>query len=99
MTEKDSEIAEKIWSAGIILLGSNTPVAASDYSIGTNHVLPAGGFGKNYSGLSVLDFVKSINIVQSSKNGLKMMRGMIRTLAECEGLPNHYLAVEERFND
>lgn len=99
MTEKDSEIAEKIWSAGIILLGPNTPVSASDYSIGTNHVLPSAGFGKNYSGLSVLDFVKRINIVQSSKNGLNMMRDTIRTLAECEGLPNHYLAVEERFDD
>jgi histidinol dehydrogenase len=66
--------------------------------MGTNHVLPTGGYGKISSGITVLDFLKPISVVKSSKDGLMKVAGYVKTLAEAEGLPNHSLAVEGRFN-
>ena len=80
-------------------MGSNTPVAASDYCLGTVHVLPTGGFSHVYSGLSVLDFVKRFYIAECSKMRLQELRSDLKVLAETEGLINHYLAVEGRFSD
>jgi histidinol dehydrogenase len=91
------KIAEKITSAGLVLIGKYSPVASSDYCLGTDHVLPTGGFSRVFSGLSVLDFVKRFSIAECPKEGLSNIRGKIRVLAESEGLANHALAVEERF--
>jgi histidinol dehydrogenase len=92
-------IAEQIESAGLVLVGNYTPVAASDYCLGTVHVLPTEGFSHVHSGLSVLDFVKRFNIVECSKQGLIKIRNPARVMAEAEGLLNHALAVEGRFKD
>lgn len=97
MTKEPMKIAEKIITAGIILVGPYSPVALSDYGSGTNHVLPTGGFGYTFSGLSALDFTRRVNIVESSKEGLLKVRDNIKVLTEAERLPNHYKAVEQRF--
>ena len=97
MSEDAWDIAEKTGSAGLILVGAYTPVAASDYCLGTIHVLPTGGFSRIYSGLSVLDFIRHFCIVESSKSRLMDVRDMVRILAESEGLINHSFAVEGRF--
>jgi histidinol dehydrogenase len=99
MTKKPLSIAEKITSVGLILTGPYTPVAASDYCFGTNHVLPTEGFSKVYSGLSVLDFVKRFNIVECSREGLRKIKEASIKIAESEGLFNHALAVKGRFKD
>ncbi len=93
------EIAEQVRSAGLVLVGGYTPVAASDYCLGTDHVLPTEGFSQVYSGLSVFDFVKRFNIVECSKQGLLKTRRTANIMAEAEGLFNHSLAVEGRFKD
>jgi len=97
ITENPRRVAEKVASAGLVLLGSSTPVAVSDYCIGTNHVLPTSGFGHTFSGLSVLDFIKRVNFVECSPGGLQRLRDNVRIMAETENLPNHSLAVEGRF--
>jgi histidinol dehydrogenase len=97
MTKAPMEVAEKITSAGLILLGPYSPVALSDYGSGTNHVLPTGGFGHAFSGLSALDFARRISIVESSKQGLFSVKNRVKVLTEAENLPNHYKAVEGRF--
>lgn len=99
MTENAWSIAEEITSAGLVLIGKYTPVSASDYSLGTIHVLPTGGFSHVYSGLSVLDFVKRFSIVECSEEGLLKVRQNVKVLAESEGLMNHALAVEGRFKN
>ncbi|HYA77565.1 MAG TPA: histidinol dehydrogenase, partial [Verrucomicrobiae bacterium] len=96
MTVKPKEIAEKL-TAGLILIGPYSPVALSDYASGTNHVLPTGGFAQSFSGLSAFDFMRRASIVESSKTGLERVKGTIRVMAETENLPNHYKAVEARF--
>jgi histidinol dehydrogenase len=97
MTRNPEKTAEKITSAGLILVGSYSPVALSDYGSGTNHVLPTGGFGSAYSGLSALDFARRVSIVESSKEGLQSVRERVKVMTEAENLPNHYKAVEARF--
>jgi histidinol dehydrogenase len=97
MTRNPKEIADKIMSAGLILVGPYSPVALSDYGSGTNHVLPTGGFGSAFSGLSALDFTRRVKIVESSKEGLLKLKNHVKVLTEAEKLPNHYKAVEARF--
>ncbi len=99
MTKAPKDIADRITSAGLILIGSYSPVALSDYGSGTNHVLPTGGFGSVYSGLSALDFMRRVSIVESSKEGLDRLRKYIEVLTEAENLPNHFKAVEARFEE
>jgi len=94
--ENAYEIAERIHSAGLVLIGGYTPVSLSDYYLGTNHVLPTGGFGQVYSGLSVLSFIRFMNIVECKKESFKKLSFIAKVLAESEGLLNHALAIEER---
>jgi histidinol dehydrogenase len=96
MTRNPRGVAERIVSAGLILLGSYSPVALSDYASGTNHILPTGGSGHVFSGLSVFDFARRVSIVEGSEEGIRSVRGHIEAIAEAENLPNHYKAVEAR---
>ena len=73
MMDKPRNIAKNITSAGIILLGEYSPVSASDYLFGTNHVLPTSGFSHIYSGLSIFDYIKRIDIVNCSRKKLRSM--------------------------
>jgi histidinol dehydrogenase len=97
MTRSPREIVKKVTSAGLILIGPNSPVALSDYGSGTNHVLPTGGFAHAFSGLSALDFVRRVSVVDCSKDGLLGLKNHVKALTEAENLPNHYRAVEARF--
>ena len=96
MTRNPERVAEKITSAGLILVGSYSPVALSDYASGTNHVLPTGGFGSAFSGLSALDFTRRVSVVECSREGLRSVRERVEVMTEAENLPNHYKAVEAR---
>ena len=96
LTAKPNEIADQL-TAGLILLGPYSPVALSDYGSGTNHVLPTGGFAQSYSGLTVLDFMRRVSIVESTRTGLERVKDSIKTLTEAENLPNHYKAITARF--
>ena len=99
ITKNTQNILSKIRSAGLILLGNFTRVAASDYGLGSTHVLPTSGTAKTYSGLSVLDFIKRINIIKSNQKALKNIKNLIETMAKSEDLPNHYLSIKERWSE
>ena len=92
-------IAKKVDSAGLVLIGQYAPSSASDYSLGSNHVLPTLGFGKSRASLSVLDFVKIVNKVKVNKSGLAKVDRSIREITSAEGLLNHYEAVKARMNE
>jgi histidinol dehydrogenase len=95
MTANPKEVAERL-TAGLILLGPYSPVALSDYGSGTNHVLPTGGFARSFSGLSVLDFMRRVSIVESTRMGLERVKDSVKVLTETENLPNHYKAIQAR---
>jgi histidinol dehydrogenase len=93
------KVADRVSTAGLILVGRYSPVSATDYCMGVNHVLPTEGYAKVNAGLSVLDYVKVVNIVDCSREGLNQIRDVIGVLSKTEGLPNHGLAVEGRFKE
>jgi len=92
-------VATKVDSAGLVLIGQYAPSSASDYCLGSNHVLPTLGFGKSRASLSVIDFVKIVNKVKVTKAGLKKVDRAISEIASAEGLLNHYEAVRARADE
>ena len=96
MVKNGNTLSKKITGPGLVLIGSNTPSSASDYLLGTNHILPTNGFGRVRGGLSVLDFLKLQTVVQTKKSDLLDISKKLKTLTDAEGLPNHYKAVERR---
>jgi histidinol dehydrogenase len=99
IARKSRLLSKKIKSAGIVLIGNYTPSSASDYCLGSNHVLPTLGFGKSRGSLSILDFLKIVNNVEATKSGLKNVESVIKEIAHAEGLTNHYESVRKRVNE
>lgn len=97
MTRDPARAASRIRGAGLKLLGGNSPCAASDYLVGTDHVIPTAGLAATRGPLSVLDFAKLDWTVTGSRAGLRELLPELRTIAEAEGLPNHYLSARARF--
>ena len=96
MVKNAKTLSKRITGPGLILIGNNTPSSASDYLLGTNHILPTSGFGRTRGGLSVLDFLKLKTVVETKKATLSEISNDLKTLTDAEGLPNHYKAVESR---
>ena len=89
--------SEKIQNAGLILVGPYAPAAATDYCVGSDYVLPTGGFAKSHAGLSSLDFVRLTWTIEGSSEGLESVLQPLSVFTTAEGLPNHYRSVESRF--
>ena len=87
---------KKIINAGSICNGRFTPMSLSDYTVGTNHVLPTSGSAKFSSGLSLGEFVKKISIVTLSKLGVEKIGNPAITLSEFEELFAHTQSIKSR---
>jgi histidinol dehydrogenase len=98
MVKNAKSLSKKITGAGLVLIGKNTPSAASDYFLNTNHILPTNGFGRTRGGLSVLDFLKLQTVVESDKSTLSYNLSSLKVLTDAEDLPNHYKAVRRRLD-
>jgi len=96
ITRKPQKLAEKITSAGLTLLGKNTPSSASDYLLGSNHILPTNRFGRTRGSLGVLDYMKIQTQVESSEHALRKISRFMKAITDAEDLPNHYEAVRRR---
>jgi histidinol dehydrogenase len=100
ITMKDPRnFSDKVENAGLVLLGSYAPCAASDYCIGTDHVIPTQGVAALRAGLSVLDFLKLNWSAEGTREGLKATLESLEALANSEGLPNHFKSVKARFRN
>ena len=98
MVKNAKILSRKITGAGLLLIGKNTPSAASDYLLGTNHILPTNGFGRTRGGLYVLDFQKIQTVIESPLDRLDMISELLKGITDAEGLPNHYKAVKRRLD-
>ena len=96
MTKNPQKIASKLTSAGLVLLGEQSPSSASDYILGSNHILPTKGFGKIRGSLSILDFLKINTQVTSTRPSLAKISKYLDIFTKAEGLPNHFEAVRGR---
>jgi histidinol dehydrogenase len=78
--------------AGTIFVGASSSVAYGDYMTGANHVLPTGGAGRSYSGLSTLDFVRWTTWQEVTPAAAARLAVDVGTFADAEGLPAHAAA-------
>ena len=85
-----------IGNAGSIFIGNYTPESAGDYASGTNHTLPTNGYAKNYSGVNLDSFTKSMTFQKISEIGIQNIGKAIEIMAEAEGLQAHKNAVTLR---
>ncbi|OPZ51336.1 MAG: Histidinol dehydrogenase [Firmicutes bacterium ADurb.BinA052] len=86
----------RISNAGSALLGPLTPVAATDYAAGPNHVLPTGGTARSRSALSVRDFVRVQNVTSLARASLDDILDAAHAIATIEGLDAHAAALAAR---
>ena len=94
--EEAEQVLGSIVNAGSVFVGSYTPESAGDYASGTNHTLPTNGFARNFSGVNLESFQKSITFQRISPEGLQSIGGAIEEMADAEGLFGHKNAVSIR---
>lgn len=97
LVKNPRKIMRGIKNAGAIFLGPYSPTAVGDYVAGPSHVLPTAGTARFFSGLSVLDFVKSSHIISYSKKALEKIKDPLEKIAAIEGLDKHLESVKIRF--
>ncbi|MEZ4841111.1 MAG: histidinol dehydrogenase [Flavobacteriaceae bacterium] len=85
-----------IVNAGSVFIGNYTPESAGDYASGTNHTLPTNGYAKQYSGVNLDSFMKSMTFQKISEKGIQNIGKAIESMAEAEGLQAHKNAVSLR---
>jgi len=97
---KDEDFyVQNIGNAGSVFIGNYTPESAGDYASGTNHTLPTNGYAKNYSGVNLDSFTKSMTFQKISEKGIQNIGKAIEVMADAEGLQAHKNAVTLRLND
>ena len=97
-TENNDYYVDNIANAGSVFIGNYTPESAGDYASGTNHTLPTNGYAKNYSGVNLDSFMKSMTFQKISEAGIQTIGKAIEIMAEKEGLQAHKNAVTLRLN-
>ena len=95
-TENNDFYVDNIENAGSVFIGNYTPESAGDYASGTNHTLPTNGYAKNYSGVNLDSFMKSMTFQKISEKGIQNIGNAIEIMAEKEGLQVHKNAVTLR---
>ena len=86
----------QIYNAGSVMIGKYSPMAVSDYNVGTNHVLPTLGSAKFSSGLNSSEFYKKISHITLTKKGIEKLGESATHLAEYEDLDNHAQSIRSR---
>jgi len=91
-----NKYSKKIFNSGSICNGRYTPMSVSDYTVGTNHVLPTLGSSKFSSGLNINEFIKRISFVTLTKLGVEKIGNPAITLSEFEQLDGHAQSIKSR---
>ena len=81
---------------GAVFLGPYSPEPLGDYWAGPNHILPTMGNARQFSVLSVHDFLKRSSIIQCQKDKLLQHKKDIVRFAQLEGLTAHARAIDIR---
>ncbi len=89
MVRKPERVIAKVVTAGAIFVGNDTPTVLGDYVAGPSHVLPTGGAGVAFSGLTVDQFQRRTSVVEYNRGSLKKAMLALNKFAEMEGLHAH----------
>ncbi|MAU26979.1 MAG: histidinol dehydrogenase [Muricauda sp.] len=98
-TANEDFFVENVSNAGSVFIGNYTPESAGDYASGTNHTLPTNGYAKQYSGVNLDSFMKSVTFQKISEAGIKQLGPSIEIMAEAEQLQAHKNAVTLRLKE
>ncbi len=90
------EAVRGVTSAGTVCLGPWASAVLGDYVAGTNHVLPTGGLARGAGGLGLEAFLKPVQYLRATAEGLAAARETVEALARLEGLPLHAAALSAR---
>jgi histidinol dehydrogenase len=96
--ENEDFYIDNTQNAGSVFIGNYTPESAGDYASGTNHTLPTNGYAKQYSGVNLDSFMKSMTFQKINEEGIQNIGKAIELMAEAEGLQAHKNAVTLRLN-
>jgi histidinol dehydrogenase len=88
MCRGEARVARRL-VAGAVFVGAFSPVAAGDYGIGPNHVLPTGGSARYSSPLSVRDFQRRQPEVRLTRRALGKVAASMADVADAEAFPAH----------
>jgi histidinol dehydrogenase len=86
--------AAHVANAGSVFLG--TTAVLGDYAAGANHVLPTGGLARGAGGLGLEAFLKPVQYVRATPEGIAAVRETVAALAALEGLPLHAASLAAR---
>ena len=90
---EETYLLGEIFNAGSVFLGNYTPESAGDYASGTNHTLPTNGYARQYSGVNLDSYTKSMTYQRVDRGGLKRIGPAVEVMANAEGLKAHARAV------
>ena len=96
LIKNSRKFIKKIYNAGSICNGKYSPMCLSDFTVGTNHVLPTAGSSRYSSGLNINEFIKKISIVTLNKLGVEKIANPAITLAKYEQLVGHAESIRSR---
>jgi len=82
----------RVRNAGSVFVGGSAVVG--DYAAGATHVLPTGGLARSSGGLGLESFLKPLQIVRATPEGIAAAAAVVGPIARIEGLPLHAAAVE-----
>ena len=92
--EAADDAAARVRNAGTVFV--RTSAVVGDYAAGATHVLPTGGLARGCGGLGLETFLKPVQFVRASADGVERAREIALPLARAEGLPLHAAALEWR---
>lgn len=98
-TREPRALLPLILNAGAVFLGENALEPLGDYLAGPNHVLPTSGTARFFSPLSVDSFLKTMSVLEYSRESLKQQWKQIVAFAKAESLTAHANSIEVRFAD
>ena len=77
----------RIRNAGSVFVGCSSVLG--DYAAGATHVLPTGGLARSTGGLGLETYMKPLQVVTATPEGVRRAADVVVPLARAEGLPRH----------
>jgi histidinol dehydrogenase len=97
MTQDSEKLARTITCAGAVFIGNFSPVAAGDFVAGPSHVLPTGGAGKSFGGLTVDQFQRRTSLIRYDSEALRKSVSIVSQFSAIEQLDAHGRSISIRF--
>ncbi len=95
----EEALASKVRAAGCLLLGRNGATAFSDYTAGSNHVLPTAGAARFASALSPRHFRRRMSVIEIPDSAAVKLAKAGAPIANAEGFPLHARSMQARVGE